>query len=70
MNMRLEESKGFTPITQKSIDSVKCTRIISGEKSEKYNKYIQRLAKRVLSISLNRNSVYMSINEIYNKAIR
>jgi hypothetical protein len=53
--LRLEESDGFTPITQKSINNVKCTRIISGENSEKYNKYIQSLAKEVLKISAERN---------------
>ena len=52
--MKLQDIAGYTPITQKSIDSVKCTRIISGEGSDKYNKYIQYLAKKVLLISANR----------------
>ena len=52
--MKLQNIAGYTPITQKSIDNVKCTRIISGEGSDKYNKYIQYLAKKVLLISANR----------------
>lgn len=39
--MRLQDIDGYTPIVHKSIDNVKCTRIISGENSDKYNKYIQ-----------------------------
>jgi hypothetical protein len=53
--LRLDESKGFTPITKTSIENVKCTRIISGENSEKYNKYLQYLAKEVLKYSVTRN---------------
>lgn len=52
--MKLQDTQGYTPITQKSINNVKCTRIISGEGSDKYNKYIQYLAKKVLTISANR----------------
>lgn len=52
--MRLQDIDGYTPITQKSINSVKCTRIISGEGSDKYNKYIQYLAKKILMISAKR----------------
>lgn len=52
--MKIQDIEGYTPITQKSIDNVKCTRIISGEGSDKYNKYIQYLAKKVLLISANR----------------
>lgn len=52
--MKLQDIDGYTPITQKSIDNVKCTRIISGEGSDKYNKYIQYLAKKILMISAKR----------------
>ena len=52
--MKLQDIDGYTPITQKSINSVKCTRIVSGEGSDKYNKYIQYLAKKVLLISAKR----------------
>ena len=52
--MKLQDIEGYTEITQDSINSVKCTRILSGEGSERYNKYIQSLAKRVLLTSLNR----------------
>lgn len=52
--MKLQDIDGYTPITQMSINSVKCTRIISGEGSDKYNKYIQYIAKKVLTISANR----------------
>lgn len=52
--MKLHDIDGYTPITQRSIDNVKRTRIISGEGSDKYNKYIQFLAKKVLKISANR----------------
>ena len=52
--MKLQDITGYTPITQKNIDNVKCTRIISGEGSDKYNKYIQYLAKKVLLISAKR----------------
>lgn len=56
--MRLQDVEGYTPITQQSIDGVKCTRIIYGEGSDKYNKYIQKLAKKVLEISYNRIDGY------------
>lgn len=58
--MSLQNIKGYTPITRKSIESVKCTRIITGDGSEKYNKYIQYLAKKVLNISLTRTDGYIN----------
>lgn len=56
--MKLRDLEGYTHITQNSINSVKCARIISGDGSEKYNKYIQSLAKKVLTISASRTDGY------------
>lgn len=58
--MRLQDIDGYTPIVHKSIDNVKCTRIISGENSDKYNKYIQYLAKKILMISAKRTDGYVN----------
>lgn len=52
--MKLRDIENYTEITRKSIESVKCTRIITEEGSEKYNKYIQNLARRVLKESATR----------------
>lgn len=56
--MRLQDAAGYTPITQECMNRIKCTRIICGEGSDKYNKYIQELAKKVLQISANRTDGY------------
>lgn len=56
--MRLQDIDGYTPITKDNINKVKCARIISGEGSDKYNKYIQYLAKEVLKVSANRTDGY------------
>lgn len=56
--MKLQDVEGYTPITRQSINNIKCTRIISGEGSDKCNKYIQELAKEVLEISYDRIDGY------------
>lgn len=56
--MKLRDIENYTEITRKSIESVKCTRIITGKGSEKYNKYIQNLARRVLKESVTRTDGY------------
>ena len=56
--MKLRDIENYTEITRKSIESVKCTRIITGKGSEKYNKYIQNLARRVLKESVARTDGY------------
>lgn len=58
--MKLQDTQGYTPITQKSIKNVKCTRIISGEGSDKYNKYIQYLSRKILKISASRQDNYIN----------
>lgn len=52
--MPLENDKDFTPITERAINSLKCTRVIAGEGSEKYNEHIRNIARRVLIESLHR----------------
>lgn len=56
--MKLQDLEGYTPITKQSINNVKCKSIFSGENSQRYNKYIQYLARKVLELSAKRTDGY------------
>lgn len=49
--MKLYNIDNYTEITKNCIDNVKCTRIICGIGSDKYNKFLQYIAKKVLKLS-------------------